>query len=103
MGLIKRDIDTGTLSTHRIVQTQFKYFLSPEQRRCNFNNTVMLVANVFPTEDTKAGQMYERWDACNRYIQHAISLRDCFLDERSISKDFKPNHQFCDLLNRCQR
>ncbi|KAG9250320.1 pfs domain-containing protein [Emericellopsis atlantica] len=103
LGLIKRDIETGTLSTHRIVQTQFKYFLTSEERQKSFNNTVLLVADVFPPEDTKAGQLYERWDGCNRYIQHAISLRDCFLEEQKTTKDFKPSWQFCDLLNRCQR
>lgn len=85
------------------MQTQFKYFMTSEKRQRSFNDAVLLVANVFPTEDTKAGQMYERWDACNRYIQHAISLKDSFLEEQNNSKEFKPSWQFCDLLNRCQR
>lgn len=103
LGLIKRDIDTGTLSVHRMVQTQFKYFMTPEQRLQCFNDAVCLVSDHFPTEDSKAGQMYDMWEACNRYAQHVVSLQDCFQEEQRLSKAFRASWQFCDLLCRSQR
>jgi hypothetical protein len=102
LGLIKRDIDTGTLSIHRMVQTQFKYFMTPEQRLQSFNHAVSLIADLFPAEDSKAAQLY-MWETCNRYAQHVVSLRDCFQEEQKLSKSFKVSWQFCDLLRRSQR
>ncbi len=42
LGLVKRDIDTGTLSTPRMIQTQFKYFMTAEQRLRSFQDAVSL-------------------------------------------------------------
>ncbi|KAK0609961.1 hypothetical protein B0T17DRAFT_593821 [Bombardia bombarda] len=98
-----RDKNSRTLSLHRLFQTQFKYFLTPEQRLNAFNNTVSLVLDLFPDEDAKAGQLYDSWEACNRYLQHAINLRDCFLEEQKLSSQFQGSWKFCALLNRSQR
>ncbi|KAH0553214.1 hypothetical protein GP486_006614, partial [Trichoglossum hirsutum] len=103
LALIKRDRDTRVLSIHRMVQTQFKHFLSLEQRQKVFNNTVALVYGVFPREDTAKGQLYEVWETCNRYLQHVLNLKDCFMEEVKMSKNFKALWQFCDLLAQCQR
>ncbi|KAK0747419.1 pfs domain-containing protein [Apiosordaria backusii] len=103
MSLVNRDLDTKTLSTHRLIQTQFRYFLTAEQRQRSFNNAVALIADVFPSENPSNAQMYEVWQACNRYLQHVISLRDFFVEERKLTKTFKPNWRFCDLLRRCAR
>jgi hypothetical protein len=103
LGLIKRDIDTGTLSIHCVVQTQFKYFMTLEQRLKRFNCAVALIWGLFPAEDSKAGQMYGMWEACNQYAQQVVTLRDCFQEEQKLSKDFKPSWKFCDLLCRSQR
>lgn len=103
LGLIRRDIDTGAISVHQMVQTQFKYHMTPEQRLQCFSNAVALISDLFPTEDSKAGQMYEMWQACNAYAQHVLSLRDCFVEERKLSDDFRASLEFCDLLSRSQR
>ncbi|KAI9842890.1 MAG: hypothetical protein M1837_006722 [Sclerophora amabilis] len=86
-----------------MVQTQFKSFLSLEQRQKSFNSTVTLIYDVFPKEDTAKGQLYDAWDTCNRYLQHVLNLKDCFMEEMQMSKTFKAPLQFCELVVRCQR
>ncbi|KID94052.1 pfs domain-containing protein, partial [Metarhizium majus ARSEF 297] len=49
------------------------------------------------------GQLYDAWETCNRYLQHVLHLKDCFTDERRMSKTFKASSQFCKLLAQCQR
>ncbi len=68
-----------------MVQTQFKYFLTSQQRKINFKNTVLLLFDVFPTDNYVNTQMYDVWDTCNRYVQHILHLRDCFVEERKVA------------------
>ncbi|KAK0609966.1 Tetratricopeptide-like helical [Bombardia bombarda] len=103
LALVKKDEDTGIMSVHRMVQTQFKYFLSPEQRLRYFENAVALIFDLFPSEDIEVGQMYENWEMCNRHIQHVINLRDCFAEEQKLPGNFQVSFKLCELLLRSQR
>ncbi|KAL3952370.1 hypothetical protein ACCO45_012313 [Purpureocillium lilacinum] len=103
LALVKKNRNTKVLSVHRMVQTQFKHFLSVEERQKNFNDTVALVYNVFPREDVAKGQLYDAWETCNKYLQHVLNLRDCFTEEKTLSASFRATGQFCDLLIQCQR
>lgn len=69
------------LSIHRIVQAHFKYFLSLEQRQKSFNNTVALIYDVFPKEDTTKGQLYEAWETCQKSWQ---SVKGDRLEQESV-------------------
>lgn len=86
-----------------MVQTQFKYFLSLEQRQKSFNSTVALVYDVFPKASGARGQLYDEWELCNKYLQHVLNLKDCFEQEIKASKAFRAPQQFCELLAHCQR
>lgn len=103
LALIKRERDTQSITIHRMVQAQLKQFLSQEDRQRSFNNAVMLLCNVFPDEDASRGQLYDRWNLCNRYFQHVLNLKDCFVEEYKASKKFKVSWEFCKLLSSCQR
>ncbi|KAH6621474.1 Tetratricopeptide-like helical [Chaetomium sp. MPI-SDFR-AT-0129] len=87
VSLVNQDLNTKKLSTHRLIQTQFRYFSTLEQRQRNFNNAVALIANVFPHKNTLNAQMYEAWQACliisfemandrGRYLLESFSLED---------------------------
>ncbi|OBT61237.1 hypothetical protein VE03_09669 [Pseudogymnoascus sp. 23342-1-I1] len=101
--LIKRNRVTRVFSTHRMVQKQFRYFLSPEQQQKAFDNAVALVYHAFPKQDDQKAQLYEQWVQCNYYLQHVLNLKDCFKEMRKLSKDFKASWKFCELLKECQR
>ncbi|OAQ95981.1 hypothetical protein LLEC1_02850 [Akanthomyces lecanii] len=103
LALVRRNRNTKMVSIHRMVQTQFKHFLSLEERQNSFNDAVALVSKVFPREEVAQGQLYGVWDTCNKYLQHVLSLRDCFTEERTLSMSFQATEQFCDLLIQCQR
>ncbi|CAG9981265.1 unnamed protein product [Clonostachys byssicola] len=101
--LIKRDKDSGVLTVHRLIQAQFRYFLTSEQLQKAFNDTIILVSYVLPEIDMEKGQLYEGWDTYNRYLQHVISLRDIFHDDTKTSCGLKASILFCEVLNQYQR
>ena len=101
--LIKRDKDSGVLTVHRLIQTQFRYFLSLDQRQKVFNDTVTLISSVLPKSDMDKGQLYDTWEGYNKYLQHILKLRDIFEDERKASTAFTAPLKFCEILNDYQR
>ncbi|KAI0437937.1 hypothetical protein F4803DRAFT_536882 [Xylaria telfairii] len=103
LALVKKDRDSGNLSIHRMVQAQLKQFLSLEDRQRYFNNAVRLLSDVFPREEASHAQLYIHWKLCNRYIQHVLNVKDCFVEESTISKTFLPTREFCALLSSCER
>ncbi|KAK1634692.1 hypothetical protein BDP81DRAFT_395967 [Colletotrichum phormii] len=66
--LVKRDKDSGILTVHRLVQTQFRHFLGPARRQEMFNNTMALVSSVLPRGDMEKGQLYDSWDWYDRFV-----------------------------------
>ncbi|KAK8108993.1 hypothetical protein PG984_014794 [Apiospora sp. TS-2023a] len=101
--LIKRDKDSGILTVHRLIQTQFRYFLDVDRRQKAFTDTVKLLSVVLPKSDIEKGQLYDQWEKLNRYLQHAISLRDIFDEEAKAGNTLKAPEGFCELLNDYQR
>ncbi|KAI1408047.1 hypothetical protein F5Y13DRAFT_205132 [Hypoxylon sp. FL1857] len=103
LALIKRDKVSRTFSLHRLVQTSFKYFMTPEQRQKAFNDATILVSKAFPRRDSNVAQLYLMWDRCALYLQHVISLKDCFREEKKANPKFSALQTYCDLNNACQR
>ena len=88
LALIKRDKDSRTFSLHRLVQTSFKYFMTAEQRQQSFNDAAILVSHAFPRRDSTVAQLYLMWARCGLYLQHVLSLKDCFREERKSNPGF---------------
>ncbi|KAF2688084.1 hypothetical protein K458DRAFT_295015, partial [Lentithecium fluviatile CBS 122367] len=105
LALIKRDRDNRALSCHRMVQTQFRFFLPMEERQKVFDNAVSLVYHASPKQSdaTNKNQFYQQWNQCNRCLQHVLCLKDNFKEERRLAKTFKASLLFCELLKDCQR
>ncbi|RGP66019.1 tetratricopeptidelike helical [Fusarium sporotrichioides] len=101
--LIKRNRNTRAFSIHRMVQTQFRYFLEPSELRDSFEDAVKLVYHQYPKMGDKKGQLYDEWSQCDALLQHVISLKDCFRELHNSDKKFKAIWEFCDLLRECQR
>lgn len=100
--LLKRDKNTKTLSVHRLVQTSFKYFMTPEMKQQSFNDAVILIHLVFPQLDG-VSQLYQTWDRCTELLPHVLSLKDAFREEITANRNFKAPWQFCELANLCER
>ncbi|KAI0817305.1 Tetratricopeptide-like helical [Xylaria sp. FL0064] len=103
LALIKRDKSSRTFSLHRLVQTSFKYFMGFEKRQIAFNDATILVSKAFPRRDSNVAQLYLMWDRCALYLQHVISLKDCFREEYRSNPHFSVLKPYCDLNNACQR
>lgn len=103
IALVSRDKETQTLSIHRLVQTAFRYFLSPEMRQKAFDDAAVLISHAFPRRDTASAQMYLVWNKCAALLQHVLSLKDCFRKEMEEHGDFKATQIYCELSNACQR
>ncbi|KAI1418796.1 NB-ARC and TPR domain protein [Xylaria sp. FL1777] len=103
LALIKRDKSSRTFSLHRLVQTSFKHFMGFEKRQIAFNDATVLVSKAFPRRDSNVAQLYLMWDRCALYLQHVISLKDCFREEHGYNPQFSVLQTYCDLNNACQR
>ncbi|KAK4141224.1 Tetratricopeptide-like helical [Dichotomopilus funicola] len=101
--LIKRDEASRTFSLHRLVQASFKDFLGPDGRQQAFNNATIPLFQAFPRRDSKILQLYLLWDRCAVYLQHVMSLKDCFLQEKESKPKFTVLQAYCELSNSCQR
>ena len=99
LALVKRDKTARTLSLHRLVQAQFRFFLPLTDRQKAFNDAVDLVYAAFPTTDMRHGQLYNRWQECQLYSQHILSLKDNYKKEAvDQSEPLCPTNRFCQLL-----
>ncbi|KAK4060264.1 uncharacterized protein Triagg1_10814 [Trichoderma aggressivum f. europaeum] len=105
LALMKWDKGARIFSCHRMVQMQFRSFLSLEERQQAFDNAVLLVHNAFAkqSDSTNKNQFYHQWTQCNRCLQHVLRLKDNFKEERRHSEKFKASSLFCELLKDCQR
>ena len=105
LALVKRDKDARVFSCHRMVQTQFRYFLPHEERQQAFDRAVALIYHAFPTQSdaTNQNQLYQQWVQCNKCLEHVLHLKDRFVEERKNSEEFRAPPPFCELLKDCQR
>src|ERR1700710_2568214 len=92
LALIKRDRDARVFCCHRMVQTQFRYFLPLDERQKAFDNAVALMYYAFPkqSDETDKNQLYQQWSHCNLCLQHVLSLKDNFKEERRLAKISRP-------------
>lgn len=101
--LVKRDKDSGILTIHRLIQKQYRYFLEPDERQRAFNNAVKLLSNVVSKSNIEKAQLFDAWENYNKHLQHVLSLRDAFEDERKLSQTFTASDTFCEMLSDYQR
>jgi tetratricopeptide (TPR) repeat protein len=102
LALVKRNKQTRTLSLHRLVQTQFRYYLKLEDRQRAFENATLLVWAAFPSLPL-GGQLYQYWEQCRLYLQHILALKDNYKRESVGPNSLKPIREFCKLLSNCAR
>ncbi|MCJ1309172.1 hypothetical protein MMC25_002828 [Agyrium rufum] len=94
LALIKRDKETRTLSLHRLVQTQFCYYVSALDNQKAFEETICLLYEAFPQSDAKQGQLYDRWAQCQLYLQHVLSLKNKYKEAAGGQQTLQPNLRF---------
>lgn len=103
LALLKRDRDSRTFALHRLVQTSYKYYMTPERRQQSFSDASVLLSHAFPRKNKDTAQLYLLWSRCAVYRPHVINLKDCFLEERKFNSSFYALQAYCDMNNACQR
>ena len=104
LSLVNQDPTTNTFSIHKMVQTQFKAFMSEETRHKYFICATYLIWRKFPHEKDNKVQLYTEWQVCEKYMQHVLSLKDPFKPILADSdQSFKASSESCHLLKFCQR
>ncbi|KAE8313083.1 hypothetical protein BDV41DRAFT_577036 [Aspergillus transmontanensis] len=80
-------------------------FSPPAERQKAFNNAVALVYHVFPkqSDENNQNQLCHQWNQCNYLLQHVLTLKDNFKEERRHTNDFRASSKFCKLLQDCKR
>lgn len=92
---------TGQMSLHRLVQTEFGYFINADERQEAFDNSSRLLHRAFPKQ-VNGRLMLADWANCQIYEQHVLSLAAHFRTRISGLVNLRPNQTFCKLLcNTC--
>ncbi|KAK0624769.1 hypothetical protein B0T17DRAFT_531004 [Bombardia bombarda] len=101
LSLAKRDKDAKAFSTHRLVQTQFRYHLATQGHRQEaFDQATKLLFDGFGLYQD---QLYEKWSRCQVYIQQILSLKNNYKKETDELEPLKPTLKFCWLLRNSAR
>ncbi|KAI0100214.1 NB-ARC and TPR domain protein [Nemania sp. FL0031] len=103
LALVKRNKEKRAFSVHRLVQSTFKDFMTPEAQQQRFNDATLLVSAAFPRKDAEFAQMYNMWERCSIYLPHVLSLRDSFRQASKTNPKFSALMEYCALNNACQR
>ncbi|KAH6842385.1 hypothetical protein B0I37DRAFT_314984 [Chaetomium sp. MPI-CAGE-AT-0009] len=71
-GLVQKDSDTNTLSTHRLIQSEFRYYIN-ERLQDSFLNSSKLLYESFPKQ-VHDRTFQPRFKECARLIPHVLGL-----------------------------
>ncbi|KUJ17107.1 uncharacterized protein LY89DRAFT_782305 [Mollisia scopiformis] len=103
LSLIRRDKSSRTFSLHRLVQTQFRFYLSAEARQQVFEDASMILNKAFPPRNAGKSQYYDRWAVCRLYLQHVLSIKDNYKKDHAGTDSLHPCPEFCWALVNCGR
>ena len=100
LALVKRDKNKRSLSMHRLVQIQYRYFITISERQKSFDAAVRLLLDGF---GAVTSQLWDRWATCYTYLQQILAVRDKYTEECNVADSVKPTLEFCELLRNCSR
>ncbi|MCJ1244871.1 hypothetical protein MMC30_002072 [Trapelia coarctata] len=99
LSLILKTPHTKDLSLHRLVQVEYRYFLSHSERQEAFDAASYLLARRFPKQQRR--RLHEQWDLCKQWVQHVLSLNSHYLEpDRELPK-LKASIYFAYVLSDC--
>jgi len=92
--------DRNNLSLHRLVQAEYSFQATTQQRQEAFESTTRLLLEVFPHYNNGRILPGDRSKA-ELYIQHVLSLIFSFLKERDRVDGLNPTLDFLKLISDC--
>jgi hypothetical protein len=103
--LVQKTEDTRDVSLHRLVQEEFEYFLSPEERQAAFDAAAWLLHMHFPMRQGR--RLYDHWEMCELWIMHIQALNNHFRGAKNDKRTkldlprLRPSLDFCELMTDC--
>jgi hypothetical protein len=97
LALIKKNPYSEELSVHRLVQTEFYYYLPENERQLAFSNAAKLLYASFPRQ-ISGRLMLQDWGACQRFIQHVLGLVASYSAKSEDGAELQPPVEFCKLM-----
>jgi len=87
------------LSLHRLVQAEFLYQLSEQNRQIGFDAATCLLQHVFPSR-AKGHALDKHWPIAQTYIQHVLALMYRYHKSQTEREQerLQTTSSFCDLL-----
>ena len=96
--LIKRE--GNVISLHRLIQKAFFFSLEEIERQKVFEAAVKLVNSAFPKQ-INARPLLDRWNECQKYIQHALTLAKIFQKHNNSRVPIQTLPELSELLKNC--
>jgi tetratricopeptide (TPR) repeat protein len=98
--LVKHDTDSQKVSLHRLVQAEYKFRMSTEDRQEGFDGAVKLVLDKFPPRGDLV-IMDSLWEEGAKYLEHISALARDWKDSQGKPEALKPTVDFCNLMANC--
>ncbi len=100
LALVQKTPESGNLSLHRLVQTEFQFFISPEERQKDFHYATLLLNKSFPKR-IPGHKMHALWDKCDKFVEHVLSLTTSYQSESEDIPKLKASKELCSLIDNC--
>lgn len=98
--LISKRHGTSSLQIHRLIQEEYRFWLTSERRYQCFVIAAKLLRDAFPKQ-IKGGPLRNEWNMCKKYIQHAIALCDRWREFKFTSQRLGDFLNLTELLTNC--
>lgn len=70
--LVDRNVGSGSLSLHRILQDSVAHSFDTSTRSRSFNRVLFFLNGCFPVQQD-GGQLFEWWCQCEEFVPHIVS------------------------------
>ncbi|UZP45158.1 hypothetical protein NXS19_012970 [Fusarium pseudograminearum] len=95
--LIDRNVGSGSLSLHRILQDSVAHSFDAATRSRSFSKVLFYLNGCFPTQ-RDGGLLFEQWYLCEQYIPHIFSVVQFY---RKNIKLLDPPVMLAEIIRRC--
>ena len=75
--LINLDETGSVISVHRMIQGEYRYHLTAEQRQERWHDAAMLLRAAFPRQEN-GSTLFNHWPTCESLIEHVIVMATRF-------------------------
>lgn len=95
--LVRNDVESGSLSLHRLVQSESLFRLTANERQEAFDAAVKLLLSKFPDRGIMVPRV-DRWEEGLLYLPHISTIANGWHDSQQRLEPLGPTLDFCNLM-----